>query len=612
MSEQKQQTQAGSSIRPGRGPGPGHMGRIEKAKDARSTLRRLAVYLKPHKIALIIVFVLVIVYTALGLVGPYLLGVAIDQYLTVKDIDGLLRISLLMLATYLLSAGGQVIANFIMADVSQRMLQELRRNLFEHLQTLSLGFFDQNPHGELMSRLTNDIDAINRTVSQNVTQLMSSLITVVGILVAMFALNIWLALASLITIPLMVLATGKIAGRTRTGFRSLQKDLGSLNGLIEETVSGQRVVSAFRRTEKAKQDFEQINDAVYKSSIQANTFAFLLMPLTHVMNHLNIAIIAGLGGVLAVNGIVTVGVVASFISYSQRFTEPLRTVANMYNTIQSALAGAERVFEILDKQPELIDQPNAIELKDIQGNVVFDHVHFGYLKDVPVLKDINLHARPGQTFALVGPTGAGKTTIVNLLTRFYDIDSGRITIDGKDISQVKKADLRRQLGIVLQDTFLFSGTVMDNIRYGRLDATDEEVIEAAKLADADHFIRHLPNGYDTELSERASNLSQGQRQLLAIARAILADPAILVLDEATSSVDTRTELRIQKGLLRLMEGRTSFVIAHRLSTIREADQVLVIDNGELIERGTHEELLNLQGFYYNLYMSQFRGQVQPV
>lgn len=596
----------------GPGRGPGHIGRVEKVNDARAALKRLALYLKPHTASLIFVFVLVIVYTALGLVGPYLMGVAIDQYLSTADTSGLLRVVLVMLITYLLSAGGQVAANYIMANVSQKMLQDLRRNLFEHLQTLSLSFFDQNPHGELMSRLTNDIDAINRAISQNVTQLMSSFVSVVGILIVMFVLNVWLALASLITIPLMMVITGSVAGRTRAGFRTLQKDLGSMNGLIEESISGQRVVSAFRRTENTKIDFARVNDAVYASSIQANTFAFLLMPLTGIMNHLNIAIIAGLGGVLAVNGLVTVGTVAAFISYSQRFTEPVRSVANMYNTIQSALAGAERVFDILDKQPELIDQPDALPLKDIQGDVVFDHVNFGYIKGVPVLKDINLHAKPGQTFALVGPTGAGKTTIVNLLTRFYDIDSGRILIDGKDICKVKKADLRRQLGIVLQDTFLFTGTVMDNIRYGRLDATDQEVIQAAKLADADHFIRHLPQGYETELSERATNLSQGQRQLLAIARAILADPAILVLDEATSSVDTRTELRIQKGLLRLMEGRTSFVIAHRLSTIREADQVLVIDNGELIERGTHHELLDQQGFYYNLYMSQFRGQVQPV
>lgn len=609
MSEQKD-----SPRKPAMGPGrgPGHIGRVEKVNDARAALKRLALYLKPHTASLIFVFVLVIVYTALGLVGPYLMGVAIDQYLSTADTSGLLRVVLVMLITYLLSAGGQVAANYIMANVSQKMLQDLRRNLFEHLQTLSLSFFDQNPHGELMSRLTNDIDAINRAISQNVTQLMSSFVSVVGILIVMFVLNVWLALASLITIPLMMVITGSVAGRTRAGFRTLQKDLGSMNGLIEESISGQRVVSAFRRTENTKIDFARVNDAVYASSIQANTFAFLLMPLTGIMNHLNIAIIAGLGGVLAVNGLVTVGTVAAFISYSQRFTEPVRSVANMYNTIQSALAGAERVFDILDKQPELIDQPDALPLKDIQGDVVFDHVNFGYIKGVPVLKDINLHAKPGQTFALVGPTGAGKTTIVNLLTRFYDIDSGRILIDGKDICKVKKADLRRQLGIVLQDTFLFTGTVMDNIRYGRLDATDQEVIQAAKLADADHFIRHLPQGYETELSERATNLSQGQRQLLAIARAILADPAILVLDEATSSVDTRTELRIQKGLLRLMEGRTSFVIAHRLSTIREADQVLVIDNGELIERGTHHELLDQQGFYYNLYMSQFRGQVQPV
>jgi ATP-binding cassette subfamily B protein len=610
MSEQKQ-TSSRTAMAPRRGPG-GHGGPIETAKDARTSLRRLAAYLKPHTVMLVVVFVLVILYTTLALAGPYLMGVAIDQYLSLKDASGLLRIVLLMAAAYLLSAGGQAAAGYLMADISQKTLQDLRRDLFEHLQTLSLSFFDQNAHGDLMSRLTNDIDAINRAISQNVTQLMSSVITVVGILVTMFVLNPWLALASLITIPLMALVTSSIAKRTRSGFRSLQKDLGGMNGLIEESVSGQRIISAFRRTEDTKQDFDAINQKVYESSVQANTFAFLLMPLTGIMNHLNIAIIAGLGGVLAVEGIVTVGVVATFITYSQRFTEPMRSLANMYNSIQSALAGAERVFEIIDQQPEIIDDPNAMELKDIQGDVIFDHVNFGYLKDVPVLKDINLHAKPGQTFALVGPTGAGKTTMVNLLTRFYEIDGGKVTIDGHDISKVKKADLRRQLGIVLQDTFLFSTSVMENIRYGRLDATDEEVIDAAKLANADHFVRHLPQGYDTTLSERASNLSQGQRQLLAIARAVLADPAILVLDEATSSVDTRTEVRIQKGLLRLMEGRTSFVIAHRLSTIRDADQVLVIDQGKLIERGTHHELLDQKGFYYNLYMSQFRGQVQPV
>jgi ATP-binding cassette, subfamily B, multidrug efflux pump len=495
MSEQKR-TSSRPAVGPRRGPGA-HGGRIEKAKDARGSLHRLATYLKPHKASLILVFVLVIIYTALALVGPYLMGVAIDQYISVRNADGLLRIVLIMLAAYLLSAGGQALANFIMANVSQKTLQSLRRDLFEHLQTLSLSFFDKNPHGELMSRLTNDIDAINRAVSQNVTQLMNSAITVVGILVTMFILNPWLALASLITIPLMVLVTAALAKRTRSGFRSLQTDLGTMNGQIEESVSGQRVVSAFRRTEDTKQDFDTINQKVYDSSIQANTFAFLLMPLTGIMNQLNIGIIAGLGAYLAVQGIVTVGTVATFITYSQRFTEPMRSLANMYNTIQSALAGAERVFEIIDTKPELKDAPEAMDLKDIKGDVVFDHVDFGYLKDVPVLKDVNLHAKPGQTFALVGPTGAGKTTIVNLLTRFYDIDGGRITIDGKDICRVKKADLRRQLGIVLQDTFLFSASVMENIRYGRLDATDEEVIEAAKLADADHFIRHLPQGYET-------------------------------------------------------------------------------------------------------------------
>jgi ATP-binding cassette subfamily B multidrug efflux pump len=417
----------------------------------------------------------------------------------------------------------------------------------------------------------------------------------------------WLALSSILVVPILFWFTGFVAKYTRRGFRRLQKELGRLNATMEETISGQRVVKAFRRNDTAIDTFRENNKAVYDAGLYANSYALLLMPLTNVLGNFFVIVLAGLGAWLTIQGLATVGIIAAFISYGRRFIQPLRQLANMYNSIQAALAGAERVFEIIDTKPELVDAPGAISVDKLIGDVHFENVHFGYLKDVPVIKNMSLKADPGETVALVGPTGAGKTTLVNLLTRFYDIQGGHIKIDGTDIRQMKMGGLRRQLGLVLQDTFLFSDTVMENIRYGRLSATDDEVMTAAKLADADLFIRQLPDGYQTRLSERGSNLSQGQRQLLTIARAILADPSILILDEATSSVDTRTEARIQKALLGLMAGRTSFVIAHRLSTIRDADNVVVINDGEIVEQGSHQKLLASRGFYHNLYMSQFKG-----
>ena len=607
MTEEKKSRKREAVIRPG-GGGPGRMQYVKKAKDTRQALIRLAHYLKPYGSAIITVFFMVVLYTLAGLAGPYLMGIAIDDFIGSKDLTGLVRISIIMLVIYAANASLQALANWIMASVSQNALKRLRGELFDHLQSLSLRFFDHNPAGELMSRLTNDIDAINQAVSQNITAIMASIFTLVGIIVAMFILNIWLALASVIVVPIMFWFTNYVARYTRKGYRKLQADLGELNGVMEETISGQRVVKAFRRNKSALEAFDQHNASVYKSGLYANTYALLLMPLTNQLSNLFVIVLAGLGGVLALNDLVTVGTIATFINYGRNFIQPLRQLANMYNSIQAALAGSERVFEILDTQPEVLDDPEAADLTTISGDVVFSEVDFSYIEDVPVIKDMSLRAYAGQTIALVGPTGAGKTTIINLLTRFYDIDAGSISIDGTDIRQYKKADLRRQLGLVLQDTYLFSGTVMENIRYGRLGASDKDVIEAARLADADYFIRQLPDGYQTRLSERASNLSQGQRQLLAIARAILANPSILILDEATSSVDTRTESRIQKSLLRLMEDRTSFVIAHRLSTIRDADNVIVINEGEIIEQGTHSELIEANGFYFNLYRSQFKGK----
>ncbi len=588
-----------------RGPGFGRP--IERAKNPRSTMLRLVPFFAPFKAKLMVVLLFVIGYSLLGLAGPYLMGVAIDQFILAKRVDGLARIALIMLAAFVAVNTFTLLSSWLMAGISQRALKAMRTHLFTHLQRLPLSFFDQRPAGELMSRLTNDIDAINQAVSQNITSLIASVLSMAGILIAMFVLDWWLALASLLVVPIMLWFTTFVAKYTRRGFQRLQKDLGMLNGVMEESISGQRVVKAFRRSSAVIAQFRESNQAVYEAGVYANTYALLLMPLTGVLGNLFVIVLAGLGSVLALQGLVTVGVIATFINYSQNFIGPLRQLSMLYNTLQAALAGAERVFEVLDTSAE-VDAPNAASIQNMHGHVKFDAVQFSYKPGVPVLKDMTLEAKAGETFALVGPTGAGKTTIINLLTRFYEIDAGEITIDGRDIRDMRKDDLRRKLGLVLQDTYLFSNTVMENIRYGRLDATDEEVMEAARLADADHFIHLLPDGYQTLLSERASNLSQGQRQLLAIARAILADPAILILDEATSSVDTRTEARIQKSLLRLMEGRTSFVIAHRLSTIRDANRVLVINNGEIVEQGTHQQLLDKRGFYHHLYISQFKGQ----
>lgn len=590
------------------GRSPALPGKIEKAEHPRQAITRLLNYLAPHKLALGIVLVCVMVYTLLALVGPYLMGLAIDRFIGGKDTAGLARIALWMLAVYLLYNLIQVVSNWIMARISQQALKQMRRDLFGHLQSLPLSFFDRNPAGELMSRLTNDIDAINQAVSQNVTSLIASVLSLLGILIAMFVLNHWLALATLLVVPIMFWFTSFVARYTRRGFRDLQKSLGGLNGVMEESLSGQKVINAFRRNDTMIESFRRHNQAVYQAGVTANTYALLLMPLTNVLGNFFVIVLVGLGGWLALQGLATVGTIATFVSYGQNFINPLRQLANMYNAIQAALAGAERVFEIIDTSPETPDSADAAPLATIEGSVRFEAVDFGYTPETRVIKEMTLEARAGQTVALVGPTGAGKTTIINLLTRFYDIQGGRITIDGKDIRTVRRADLRSRLGLVLQDTFLFSDTVMENIRYGRLQATDDECIHAAQMAEADHFIRQLPQGYQTLLAERASNLSQGQRQLLAIARAILADPAILILDEATSSVDTRTEARIQQALLRLMHGRTSFVIAHRLSTIRDADNVVVIDNGEIVEQGSHQQLLDKRGFYHHLYVSQFKGQ----
>jgi ATP-binding cassette subfamily B protein len=473
-----------------------------------------------------------------------------------------------------------------------------------------VSFFDRSSHGELMSRLTNDVENISNILATSFSQLLSSVFGLVGVIAFMFLLNVPLAVISMVVMPLTFFLTRAIASRTRQGFRETQKALGDLNGLIEETVTGERTVKAFVRERTAVDSFAKINRRLQKVALRARIFAGFMGPVMNMVNNLGLAVVACSGGWLAVQGLLTVGEIAAFVNYAGRLGFPLNQIAQLFNSIQSALAGAERVFNLMDEIAEQ-DSPNALPLGQVNGEVTLDQVDFGYEPGVPVLNKVSLHAKAGQMVALVGPTGAGKTTIANLLTRFYDVDSGSIQIDGQDVKHIQKDDLRRKLGLVLQDNFLFADTVMENIRYGRLEAADDEVIAAASLANADTFIHRLPHGYQTMLTERGSNLSQGQRQLLAIARAVLADPDILILDEATSNVDTRTEKHLQEALLRLMKGRTSFVIAHRLSTIRDADQVLVINDGKIIESGTHDALLAQKGFYHHLYLSQFKGQVLP-
>ena len=585
-----------------------HMGPQERAKNRQGTLLRIWGYLRRQGLGLLIVFFLVVTATGVNLLGPYLLGLAIDEYILKNNLPGLGLLALIMLIVHLLGALVAWLQVYVMSAVAQQTIRDIRKDLFARFQTLSLRYIDQRPHGELMSRLTNDVENVSVVLSDSVTQLISSVLGIIGVTVVMFMVNYRLAVISLVILPLMAILSRWIARHTRSGFRQQQEHLGTLNGVIEETVTGQRVVKAYGQEDAAIEQFDISNLNLRRASTRAQIFSGLMGPLTNFVNNNGFAIIAGAGGWMAVQGLATVGNIASFINYARQFTMPLNQIANLYNAIQSALAGAERVFAIIDEPSELNDQIDAISLKKVRGEVVFKAVNFGYKPDVPVLKQVSLFAQPGQTIALVGPTGAGKTTIVNLLSRFYDVDTGSIEIDGIDIRQLRKDDLRRQLGIVLQDTFLFADNVMENIRYGRLEASDAEVRAAAQLANAEQFILRLPHGYETLLSERGSNLSQGQRQLLAIARAILADPGILILDEATSSVDTRTEKNIQEAMLRLMEGRTSFVIAHRLSTIRDADRILVINNGEIVEQGSHVDLLNMQGFYAKLYTSQFKGQ----
>lgn len=577
----------------------------EQAKNRQKTMRRLAEYLRPYRMSLVTVTILVVIATFLGLAGPVFFGKALDEYIVDGDVDGLVLMAVLMLAVYLLQGVFTVIHGILMIRVGQHFVADIRATLFKHFQVLSMDYHDQHRVGDLMSRVSNDSEAINQILSNGLIQFTTNILSLGGIMVAMFFINLPLAIGTVTILPIMLWLTGQVTGRTREAFRGMQQNLGRMNAIMEENIAGIRAVQAYARESGAVDQFQLASVDYRKAGIRADFITAALGPMFTTMSILTIAATSLLGGWLALQGLVSVGVLATFVVYIMNFFRPMRGIAMVYNQLQAALAGAERIFEVLDEEASVQDKPDAITLENIKGYVKFEDVSFSYVPDKPVLTDINLDVEPGQTIALVGPTGAGKTTIISLLSRFYDVTAGKICLDNYDIRDVKQDSIREQLGIVLQDTFLFSGTVRDNIRYGRLNATDEEVIEAAKLANADRFIRLLPLGYETEVSEKGNNFSQGQRQLLAIARAILADPRILILDEATSSVDTRTEIQIQQALLRLLEGRTAFVIAHRLSTIRNADQVLVVNDHRIIERGTHDDLLEKRGFYYDLYMSQY-------
>lgn len=598
----------------GRNPG-GFGGRhgmmaVVKPRDFKGTLGRLWKYFGREQKLLTVIFLFIIIDSALTLSIPYLIGHSIDAMSSSNSsVDfGMLEVSIVTLTSaYIIDAVINFFQGWLMTGVSQRIVMSLRDTLFLKLQKLPISFFDLHTHGDIMSRLSNDIENVSSTISQSTTQLMAGIITIVGSFIMMVALSPLLALASIITVPMVLFLTRTIAKRTKVLFKSQQIELGKLNGHIEETISGIQVIKAFNHEDNAIKQFDHVNSKLCEVGLKAQIWSGFMMPLMNVINNVGFAVVAGVGGVLAVQNLITIGVIASFLSYSRQFVRPLNDLANIFNTLQSAIAGAERVFDVLDEKEEPQDIQGAKVLEHPRGHVVFEDVTFGYRKDVPILRNINFEAKEGSNIALVGPTGAGKTTIVNLLARFYDVSDGRILIDGRDIREYTRDSLRKCFGIVLQDTYLFSGTIKENIRYGRVDATDDEIEAAAVMANADAFIKRLPKGYDTILTESGGNLSQGQRQLLAIARAILANPSILILDEATSSVDTRTEMNIQEAMIKLMNGRTSFIIAHRLSTIRDADTIMVIDGGEIAEKGNHSSLISKKGIYHNIYFSQFRN-----
>ena len=607
----------------GLGRGPGSHGNItmpvEKAKDFKGTLRRLLDYLKPHLIKLVITFLAAVASTVFSIISPKIMGRATTKLFegflqkmrnvpnAAIDFNYILNIIFILIALYVISAIFRYIQQYIMVNVAQSTVYNMRKDIDSKLSRLPLKYFDGRTHGEILSRVTNDIDLVSNTLQQSITQFITAIVTLVGIVVMMLTISPLLTLVAFVTLPLSFLVTKVIARQSQKYFAKQQKYLGQLNGQVEEMYTGHKIVKAFNYEKQSIDKFNKVNDQLYDVGWKAQFISGIIMPLMSAIGNLGYVFIAILGGISVAKGTMTIGNVQAFIQYSRQFTQPIVQTANIANIIQSTIAAAERVFEVLDESEQIPDKKDMIHLDKPQGNIKLTHIKFGYNPEKILINDMNMDIKKGQTIAIVGPTGAGKTTLVNLLMRFYEIDDGKITFDGVDIRDMKRGELRSLFGMVLQDTWLFKGTIKENIAYGREDATEQEIVQAAKMAYADHFIRTLPDGYDTIINEEASNLSQGQKQLLTIARAILADPTILILDEATSSVDSRTEIHIQKAMLAIMEGRTSFVIAHRLSTIRDADLILVMNEGSIIEKGTHKELLKQNGFYTDLYNSQFVG-----
>jgi ATP-binding cassette subfamily B protein len=589
----------------------------QKAKNVRGTLFRLLGYFRPQRVRLTAVLVAAIISTVFNIVGPKILGLATTKLfegfvLKIRGVPGAAidftyigRILLILAVLYAISAIFGYIQQYIMAGVAQRTVYMMRKQVEDKLGRLPLKFYDGRTHGEILSRAVNDMDNISTTLQQNLTQLITSIVTVVGVVVMMLTISPLLTLVVLITLPLSLLVTTGVAKRAQTYFARQQKALGELNGHVEEMFTGHQIVKAFGHEDKAVAQFDTLNDQLYEAGWRAQFVSGMIMPLMMSIGNLGYVFVAVIGGILVTQSAITIGDVQAFIQYARQFTQPITQLASLANTIQLTIASAERVFELLDEREEIPEVAGAAAIATPSGAVTFSHVRFGYSEDVPLIEDMNIDVQPGQMVAIVGPTGAGKTTLVNLLMRFYDVTSGSIQVDGVDITHLRRGDLRRMFGMVLQDTWLFNGTIQENIAYGREDATEEQIHQAARAAQADHFIRTLPESYDTVLNQDATNISQGQKQLLTIARAFLADPAVLILDEATSSVDTRTEILIQKAMNELMKGRTSFVIAHRLSTIRDADLILVMNHGSIVEQGTHESLLAAGGFYADLYNSQF-------
>ena len=598
------------------GGGPhGGMGAGEKAKDFKGTIKKLMKYLSEYKIGLIFVLLFAIGSTIFNIAGPKILGKATTEIFTGLvgkvsgssgiDFEKIAHILIFLMCLYVTSAIFSFIQGYIMTGVSQKLTYRLRKEISEKINRMPMNYFDTRTHGEVLSRVTNDIDTLSQSLNQSATQIITSFTTIIGVLIMMLSISPLMTLVALLILPISLGLISTIVKRSQRHFKNQQEYLGHVNGQVEEVYGGHNIVKAFNKEADVIKEFDETNEILYQSAWKSQFFSGMMMPIMQFVGNLGYVAVAILGGYLAIKKTIEVGDIQSFIQYVRNFTQPITQVAQVANMLQSTAAASERVFEFLEEEEEDQFAQNPVSVEGLEGNVEFDHVHFGYNADKIIINDFSAKVKQGQKIAIVGPTGAGKTTMIKLLMRFYDVNSGAILIDGHNLKDFNRGELRQMFGMVLQDTWLFHGSIKENIRYGKLDATDEEVIEAAKAAHVHRVVQTLPNGYDMELNEEASNVSQGQKQLLTIARAILADPKILILDEATSSVDTRTEVRIQKAMDNLMRGRTSFIIAHRLSTIRDADLILVMKDGDIIEQGNHEELLKQNGFYAELYNSQF-------